>query len=181
MAKQLEALTDELTEFIAAQHIFFVATAGPEGKINLSPKGMDSLRVQAPNTISWLNMTGSGNETAAHLRTLNRITLMWCAFEGKPLILRVYGTAKVIQRDSADWEAAVAPFPGTPGARQVIVVEIELVQTSCGFGVPLMQYEQDRDTLLNWAAKKGDEGIKAYWQEKNRVSLDGISTGIPDK
>lgn len=178
MGKRMDVLTDELSEFIAAQKIFFVATAAAEGSINLSPKGMDSLRVLSPSRIVWLNMTGSGNETATHLQEQDRITLMWCAFEGKPLILRTYGHARVIHPRDADWSALYSMFPSTHGARQIIDVSIALVQTSCGFGIPLMDYQEDRTILLDWAEKKGPEGISDYWAEKNTRSLDGKATGI---
>ncbi len=178
MAQQHPGLNDRLTAFIAAQKIFFVGTAGVEGKVNVSPKGMDSLRVLGPNRVLWLNLTGSGNETAAHLLENGRITLMFCAFEGPPLILRLYGTGRSIHPRDAEWTEALAHFPPTSGARQVVDVHVDMVQTSCGFAVPMFDYQEDRKTLLTWAEKKGTDGLEAYWTEKNQVSLDGKPTGI---
>ncbi len=178
MGKKYDSINEKLTDFIIRQQIFFVATAAADGRINLSPKGMDSLRIISPNRIVWLNLTGSGNETAAHLRENDRMTLMFCAFEGEPKILRLYGHAKIHHPESPEWEAHIGRFPSLPGARQVIVMEVDLVQTSCGFGVPLFAYQGDREMLKEWANKKGEEGIKAYWKERNNVSLDGKPSGI---
>ncbi|MGD8587554.1 MAG: pyridoxamine 5'-phosphate oxidase family protein [Chromatiales bacterium] len=178
MGKQYLSINEKLTDFIIRQQIFFVATAAAGGRINLSPKGMDSLRIVSPNQVVWLNLTGSGNETAAHLLENDRMTLMFCAFEGDPKILRLYGHAKCHYPDTPEWEAHIGRFPGLPGARQIIVMEVDLVATSCGFGVPLFDYRGERDELREWAKKKGENGIKAYWQERNRVSLDGKPTGI---
>ena len=160
--------------FIESQPVFFVATAAREGRINLSPKGLDTLRVLDAWRIAWLNLTGSGNETAAHLQGSPRMTLMFCAFSGPPLILRVYGDARVVHRSDAAWDEWAARFPPLPGARQILLLDIERVQTSCGFGVPLMDYVGPRPTLVQWAEKKGGEGIRRYWAEKNAVSLDGV-------
>ncbi|MCB1051198.1 MAG: pyridoxamine 5'-phosphate oxidase family protein [Acidobacteria bacterium] len=164
--------------FIQHQQIFFVATAPESGHINLSPKGMDTLRVLDPQRVAWLNLTGSGNETAAHVLENGRITLMFCAFEGKPLILRLYGTARAIHRHDPEWNTFIGLFPPLPGARQIFLVEIEGIQSSCGMGVPLYQHVGDRDQLLEWADKKGAQGLSAYWQQKNTASLDGNPTGI---
>ena len=178
MAEQFESISPELTEWIHAQPIFFVATAAPDGRINLSPKGQDSLRVTGPNEILWLNLTGSGNETAAHLQELNRMTLMWCAFVGPPRILRVYGQADVIHPRDTEWQACTELLPASTGARQHYRMHIDLVQTSCGYAVPNMTYTEDRDVLTRWADKRGPEGIATYWAEKNQTSLDGKPTGI---
>ncbi len=178
MAEQFSELSEELHQFISAQKVFFVATAAADGRINLSPKGQDSLRVLGPHEILWMNLTGSGNETAAHLSELNRITLMWCAFEGPPRILRVYGTAHVFHPRDARWAECSAQIPSTVGTRQYFLVAIDLVQTSCGFGVPFMNYVEDRRVLATWAEKRGEQGISEYWQRKNQLSLDGKSTGI---
>lgn len=178
MAKQLPALNERLIHFIEAQKLFFVATAGAGGRINLSPKGMDSLRVLDDNRIAWLNLTGSGNETAAHILEQNRMTVMFCAFEGNPLILRLYGSAEILHDGDAEWEELSSLFPTLPGARQIFVLQIELVQTSCGFGVPLYTYQGERDTLLQWAEKKGPDGIREYWREKNSRSIDGKATDV---
>ncbi|MCP5137365.1 MAG: pyridoxamine 5'-phosphate oxidase family protein [Gammaproteobacteria bacterium] len=180
MGKRYDTLNDKHRAFIEAQPLFFVATAPPDGHINLSPKGLDSLRVLDANRILWLNLTGSGNETAAHLRESPRMTLMFCAFQGDPLILRVFGQARAIHADDADWEAARQHFGDLPGARQIIELEIELVQSSCGFGVPLMDVVGQREMLPAWADKKGEDGLRDYWRERNAVSLDGRPTGITD-
>ena len=180
MSKQFPELSDELSRFIGAQKVFFVATAAPDGRINLSPKGQDSLRVLNPNEILWMNLTGSGNETAAHLAESDRMTLMWCAFEGPARILRVYGTAQVFHPRDARWAEFSTQIPSTVGTRQYILVSIDLIQTSCGEAVPFMDYVEDRHVLSNWAEKKGEKGISEYWKERNQLSLDGKPTGILD-
>lgn len=178
MAKFYDGLTPMLTEFIEEQHIFFVATAPEEGRINLSPKGMDSFRVLSPTQIVWLNLTGSGNETAAHLLVNARMTIMFCAFEGKPLILRLYGQAKAYHERDAEYQAHIGWFDADAGARQIIVLEIESVQTSCGYAVPLMEFQEERTILSQWATKKGRQGVKEYWADKNTTSIDGHETQI---
>ena len=150
----------------------------PEGRVNLSPKGMDSLRVLGPNRILWLNLTGSGNETATHLRESPRMTLMWCSFTTRPLILRAYGSANVTHHGEPGWEALSTQFPAQPGARQIYDLAVDLVQTSCGYAVPFMEFVEDRPVLGTWAEAKGPEGIADYWAEKNATSLDGKPTGI---
>ncbi len=178
MSEKFEELSDELSLFIGTQKIFFVATAAPDGRINLSPKGQDSLRVLGPNEILWMNFTGSGNETAAHLSEANRMTMMWCAFEGPPRILRVYGTAQVFHPRNARWEEFSTQLPSTVGTRQYFLVSIDLVQTSCGYAVPQMDYVEDRQVLTKWAENRGEDGIAEYWKNRNQVSLDGKPTGI---
>jgi len=178
MAKRYPAITAEHTAFITQQKLFFVATAGAEGRINLSPKGMDSLRVLSGRRVVWLNATGSGNETAAHLLRHPRMTIMFCAFAGPPLILRLYGTARAIHPDMPEWDGLSALFTPLPGARQIFDVEVDLVQSSCGTAVPCFTYEQDRDMLRAWATAKGEAGIREYWAERNSVSLDGLPTRI---
>jgi hypothetical protein len=178
MGKKIAQLTPELKEFISAQKIFFVGTAMREGIVNISPKGMDSFRVLGDNRVMWLNVTGSGNETATHLQETDRITIMFCAFEGKPLILRLYGKGKVYHQFDAAWNEYINLFPNIAGARQLIDIEVEIVQTSCGMAVPFMDYNREREELKNWAEKKGEEGIKEYWQQKNVTSFDGHETGI---
>ncbi len=178
MAKQFDQLSDLLTRFIEAQHVFFVGTAAPGGRVNVSPKGMDSLRVLGPNRIVWRNLTGSGNETAGHLAQINRITLMWCGFEAKPMILRTYGSARTLHPRDADFEALNALFPTSPGARQIYDVAIDLVQTSCGFAVPFMDYVGERDVLKDWADGKGTEGVAEYWETRNQTTIDGAPTHI---
>ncbi|MEM1327882.1 MAG: pyridoxamine 5'-phosphate oxidase family protein [Bacteroidota bacterium] len=178
MGKQLKSITLQLADFISEQKIFFVGTAASEGTVNVSPKGMDSLRVMDANTVVWLNLTGSGNETAAHLLQNNRMTIMFCAFEGKPLILRLYGKAELYHERDQAFQEYMTLFPPNVGARQIIKLQVDLVQTSCGFAVPEMAFKGERTILENWAEKKGKEGIEAYWKEKNVKSLDGFETNI---
>ncbi len=178
MAEQFESLSPELIDWIGRQHLFFVATAARDGRVNVSPKGQDSLRVVNGREILWLNLTGSGNETAAHHQDVDRMTLMWCAFEGLPRILRVYGTAEIVHPRDQAWEACARLIPPPLGARQYFRMHLDLVQTSCGYAVPLMDFAGDRQVLTQWAEKRGTEGIRDYWQEKNRVSIDGRPTGI---
>jgi hypothetical protein len=178
MGKRLDQIRPDHQEFIENQKIFFVATAMATGRVNLSPKGTDTFRVLGPNRVMWLNLTGSGNETATHLQENDRITVMFCAFDGKPLILRLYGHATVYHIDDAEWSEYISLFPELTGARQLVDIEVDLVQTSCGMSIPLMDYVADRELLNNWADKKGRDGIREYWQEKNTVSLDGHPTGI---
>lgn len=178
MAKQYAQLTDDLTSFIRRQKIFFVGTAATDGRVNVSPKGMDTLRIITPNRIGWLNLTGSGNETAAHLRENDRITIMFCAFEGDPLILRLYGHAMAFHPHDAEWNSLIPFFPMIPGARQIIDISVDLIQTSCGMGVPFFDFKAERDHLEKWAEKKGPEGIQKYWEDKNQISLDGKPTGM---
>lgn len=179
MAERFECLLPEHQSFIEKQHMYFVGTAAPDGYVNVSPKGRDTLRILNDNQIVWLNLTGSGNETAAHLREANRMTLMFCSFDRQPLILRLYGKAECIQATDPGWDEWLTKFDHPAGARQVYVMDISLVQTSCGFAVPFYAFEGERDTLDKWAQKKGDEGVREYWQLKNTRSLDGKETGIP--
>jgi hypothetical protein len=181
MGKLYKQLTDELADFIRRQKIFFVGTAACDGRVNISPKGMDTLRVVAEDRVVWLNLTGSGNETAAHLRENDRITLMFCALEGDPLILRLYGHARIFHPYDAEWDSLLPLFPPIPGARQIVDVSVDMAQTSCGFGVPLFEFRAGRDHLEKWAVKKGPEDIRQYWAEKNQTSLDGKATGISKK
>jgi len=180
MAEQFDTLSAELIEWIKQQHVFFVATAARDGRINVSPKGQDSLRVLDGGQILWLNLTGSGNETAAHLLDSNRMTLMWCGFEGLPRILRAYGSAEAVHPRDADWADCARLIPPPVGARQYFKMQVDLVQTSCGYAVPLMDFVEDRQVLAKWSEKRGEDGIRNYWQEKNRLSLDGLPTGISD-
>lgn len=178
MAQRYDELSDTHIQFIAKQKIFFVGTATADSRINISPKGMDSLRVLSPRRVAWLNVTGSGNETSAHVQQQPRMTVMFCAFDGPPLILRLYGTAKVVHLRDPEWRELCSLFPPLPGARQIFDVTIDLVQTSCGMAVPYLSYAGDRELLNEWADKKGEEGLKQYREEKNQVSLDGIPTHI---
>lgn len=182
MAKFFNELTQELKTFIEAQHIFFVATATSEGRINLSPKGLaDSFRIVNSNKVLWLNLTGSGNETAAHLLKNDRMTIMFCSFENKPLILRLYGNAKIYHERDDEFNHYISFFPEIPGTRQIIEMTIDSVQTSCGFAVPFMDFKEERHQLNNWAEKQGKQRIENYWAEKNTKSIDGLDTKILDK
>ncbi len=178
MAKQFPSIDPKIQEFIEKQQMFFVATAAADGRINLSPKGLDSLKVVGPNRVVWLNLTGSGNESAAHLMQQNRMTIMFCSFDKNPLILRLFGTAETLHEGDKAWEKWDALFPAHAGKRQIFDMKVDLVQSSCGFGVPFYEYLGQRDTLLVWADKKGKEGIKDYWDEKNKLSLDGFPTDL---
>lgn len=179
MAKQFPHLDDTQQKFIAEQHMFFTGTAGPEGRVNISPKGMDSLRVLGPNRIVWMNLTGSGNETAGHLLENDRMTLMWCSFTTRPMIMRTYGTARTVHRDDADWSDLASLFPDHRSARQIYDLSIDLVQTSCGYAVPFMEFQSDRDTMQKWVDGKSDDQIRDYWVEKNQTTIDGKPTGVP--
>jgi hypothetical protein len=178
MAKQYPDISETLQDFIGKQNIYFVATAARDGRVNVSPKGMDTFRILDKNRVAWLNLTGSGNETAAHLLDTNRMTIMFCDFHDRPMILRLYGKANVIHTKDASWSEKVVLFPDLPGSRQIFEMTVDLVQTSCGFGVPLFDYQGDRDNLTQWATNKGEEGVEAYWQEKNLKSMDGKPTGM---
>ncbi len=178
MAKQYDHINKRIQQFISEQKIFFVATATDSSRINLSPKGMDSFRVMDEKRVLWLNLTGSGNETAAHLGVDGRITMMFCAFEGAPMILRLYGKGKVINPNDEKWSDYVDQFPKQAGTRQIIDIDIEMVQTSCGMSIPYFDFKEERLQLDDWAKQKGKEGIKNYWKEKNEVSIDGIPTKI---
>ncbi len=179
MGQQYDAISDRHRAFIERQPVFFVATAAREGHVNVSPKGLDSFRVLGPNRVAWLNGTGSGNETAAHLLDTDRMTLMFCSFAREPMILRLFGTARTVQPGDPDWDDRVALFPPLPGSRQVYDVAVHLVQTSCGYGVPLMEPQSQRDLMPAWATKKGADGLAAYRAEKNTTSVDGLPTGLP--
>jgi hypothetical protein len=178
MGKQYDALSERLIEFIARQKLFFVGTAAADSRVNISPKGMDSLRVLTNNRVIWLNVTGSGNETAAHVQQQPRMTIMFCAFEGEPMILRLYGSARAIHKNAAEWPELFAHFEPLAGARQIFDLSIDLVQTSCGMAVPYYSYDADRELLADWAVKKGEAGLQEYWQQKNQTSIDGLPTHI---
>lgn len=181
MSETTEALDEELTRFIEHQHIFFVATAPLEagGHINLSPKGHDTLRVLDPRTVAYLDLTGSGVETIAHLRQNGRITLVFCAFSGKPRIVRIYGSGEPVLPGDEGYDGLLDRFTPSAGVRSVIRVRVERVSTSCGYGVPLMTYEGERDTLTKWFERKGPEGIARYRRSKNSRSIDGLP-GLPE-
>ncbi|MCV6584916.1 MAG: pyridoxamine 5'-phosphate oxidase family protein [Marinibacterium sp.] len=180
MGTQFDQIGDTHRSFIDAQHMFFVGSAAETGRVNISPKGMDSLRVLGPNRIVWRNLTGSGNETAGHLKRVNRMTLMWCGFEQRPLILRAYGSAQTLHPRDDGFDALNALFPPSVSARQIYDVSVDMVQASCGYAVPFFDYVEDRDVLANWADTKGPEGISTYWRDRNQRTIDGLPTGVID-
>lgn len=183
MAQSFPAIEDRHREFVEKQHIFFVATAAPSGRVNLSPKGMESFKVLGANEVAYLDVTGSGSETAAHLRACEdgRLTIMFCAFEGPPQILRLYGRGESLPLGSPGYAALAHHFEALPGARQIIRLDVDLVQTSCGMAVPTFDYTGERDQLKNWARRQGQDGLRKYWRLKNMKSLDGMPTGFdPD-
>lgn len=180
---QFEAIGTEHRTFIEKQHVFFVASAAPGSRINLSPKGLDSLRVLDERTLVYLDLTGSGNETAAHLKADGRLTFMFCAFEGPPLILRLYGRGRILARGGAAYEGLLAQHFGGEerlGARQMVRLDVELVLTSCGYAVPSLEFRSERAGLDAWAANKGVDGLIAYRREKNAISIDGLPTGFAE-
>lgn len=178
MAKQYSEISTKLQKFIKEQRIFFVGTAASDGRVNVSPKGMDTFRISDPNKVLWLNLTGSGNETAAHLFENDRMTIMFCSFEGDPMTLRLYGHARPIHPRDREWDNLISMFPPYIGARQIIEMDVNLVQTSCGFAVPCFNFAGERDFLNKWAERKGREGLAEYWKESNQISLDGKPTRI---
>jgi hypothetical protein len=181
MAKFFPALTEEHRGFITRQHVFFAASAAATGRVNISPREAGAFRVLDEASVCWLDQTGSGSETAAHLRADGRLTVMFCAFAGAPLILRLYGRGQSLRRGGSDYAALLAEhYAGEEplGARQIIRVAVELVQTSCGYGVPMFDFTKDRPNLQRWARAKGEDGLEAYRREKNAVSLDGLPTGL---
>ena len=180
MGKQFPEIDDAHKAFIEAQHMFFVGTAAVEGKVNISPKGMDSLRIMAPNRIVWRNLTGSGNETAGHLHQVNRMTLMWCGFEKRPMIMRAYGSARTLQIDDPDFAELNDLFFNSPGARQIYDVQVDLLQTSCGFAVPFYDFVGEREVLRDWAENKGEAGVRDYWKTRNTKTIDGLPTHVPE-
>src|SRR5436305_948652 len=180
MANQYDRITPALQSFIQAQPLFFVATAplSEQGHVNLSPKGYDTFRILSPHQVAYLDLTGSGNETSAHLAENGRITFLFCAFRGTPQILRLYGKGETVLPGAERWEELVAQFPSYPGIRQIILASIHLIHTSCGYGVPLMELQQDRETLTRWATSKGEEGLVDYRGANNSKSLDGLPTPL---
>jgi len=178
MSEKFSALEEQHMHFIGEQHLFFVGTAGSEGYINVSPKGMDTFRVISPTEIAWLNLTGSGNESAAHVSENGRMTVMFCSFGKQPLIMRLYGQAEVVHPRDDNWAKLLPLFPEQLGARQIFRLQLELVLTSCGYAVPRYDLRDHRPTLKKWAEKKGRDGVEQYWHEKNLLTLDGKPTGI---
>jgi hypothetical protein len=180
---RFDHITDRLAAFIRRQHLFFVATAPLAGdaRVNLSPKGLATLRILGPNRVAYLDLTGSGNETSAHITENGRITFMFCALEVPAQILRLYGRGRTILPGSDDWDELIGGFELLPGARQIIVADIDRVQTSCGWGVPLYEYQKERPTLVKWAVGKGEDWLEDYRCETNSASIDGLPTPIGER
>ena len=180
MGKTYDHIAPDLRAFIEAQKLFFVATAPLDGggHVNLSPKGLDCFRVLSDRSVAYLDLTGSGNETSAHVEENGRITLRFCAFDGPPNILRLYGRGRTVLPGAPRWDDLASKVPQYPGARQIIHADIDRVMTSCGFAVPLYDYRGDRDTLVRWAETKGDAALIDYRQQKNTRSIDGIRTAL---
>jgi hypothetical protein len=180
MGKTFDRIAPELRDFIARQQMFFVATAplGADGHVNLSPKGLDTFRVIDDHIVAYLDLTGSGNETSAHLEENRRITLMFCAFEGPPMILRLYGTGQTVLPATAEWTRLRETFGDYPGVRQIIIARIDRAMTSCGFAVPRYEYVEQRNELIRSAEKKGPGELEQYRREKNTRSIDGIVTAL---
>lgn len=174
-----DRISGELAAFIAEQPLFFVATAPLSGgHINVSPKGLDTFRVIDPVTVGYLDLTGSGNETSAHVADNGRLTIMFCSFGAKPMILRLYGRGRTVLPGEERFQTLRPHFGEITGARQIIVLDVERVQTSCGYAVPRMDNPRHRDTLVRWADNKGDKGLEAYRRDKNVVSIDGLPAPI---
>lgn len=177
MGKLLASIDDALRDWLAAQHVFFVATApsGDDGHVNCSPKGGDSFAVLGPLRVAYLDRVGSGVETIAHVRQNGRIVLMWCAFEGAPRIVRLHGRGRIVRPGDAEYAELRRAFAGPElGVRAIVLVDVTRVGDSCGFGVPLLRHEGPREVMNAWAEKKGADGVAAYIREKNAQSLDGL-------
>ena len=181
MAVKFDSINKEHKAFIEKQKMFVIGSAGAEGFINVSPKGMDSFRIIDENTVVWLNYTGSGNETSAHVQENGRMTVMFNSFDKAPLILKLYGIATVIHESDDRWDEMAAHFEHSDGTRQFFEMKVELVLTSCGYAVPHYEFIKERDTRKKWTDKKGREGIKEYWAENNTHTLDGVETHVLDK
>ena len=178
MGKQFSQIEDQHRTFIESQRIFFVASAAPQGRINVSPKGMGTLRVLGANEVAYLDCTGSGSETRAHLVASpdKRLTVMFCAFVGPPSILRLYGQGRSLMRGTPEYGAKVHHFEEMPGARQIVRLEVDLVQVSCGMGVPLFDYKEDRQSLVRYWLNQGADNLNKYWGLNNMASIDGLPT-----
>jgi len=179
MAKQFPKIEDEHRAFIEKQKIFFVGSAAPTGRVNVSPKGMDALRVLGPSRVAYLDLTGSGNETSAHVEACHdhRLTIMFCAFEGLPMIMRLYGRGTIHRLGTPEYEALLPRFTDTVGARQIVQLDVDVLQTSCGYAVPFFDYREERPNLVRWAENKGEDGLEEYRRMNNVRSLDGFPTG----
>lgn len=178
MAKFYTELNNGLKQFIAAQHVFFNASAPNEGRINLSPKGLDTFRILNDKLVAYLDLTGSENETAAHVAENGRLTLMFCSFEDKPSILRLYGKGRVVFPRDPEWQELHSQFPTIPGERQIVLLDIESIMTTCGFAVPLFEFKGQRTLLPDWSCKMGEERLNEYRHERNLKSIDGLPTHL---
>ncbi|WP_133407248.1 pyridoxamine 5'-phosphate oxidase family protein [Parashewanella tropica] len=178
MGKIFESITTHQRDFILKQKMFFVATAAGEGRVNLSPKGLDAFRLINEHQVAWLNLTGSGNETSMHVQQNPRMTMMFCAFEGSPLILRLYGKAKVLHQADENFDTYSKLFPTFTGTRQIFVLDIDKTQSSCGMGVPLYDFVEQRQQLVQSHDKQGKNGVEAYWKKANQLSFDGDETRV---
>lgn len=180
MAKFFDSIQPKHKAFIEHQKMFFVASAplSADGHVNVSPKGLDSFRILNDNRVAYMDITGSGNETSARILENGRITIMFCAFDGAPNIMRLFGHGRTILQEDAEWSELSVHFELHPSTRQIIVIDVDMVQTSCGFGVPFYEYTGERDQSYKWAESKGEDGLLAYREEKNRTSLDGLPTAM---
>jgi hypothetical protein len=181
MAKQFEALNPDHRDFIQRQSIFFVSSATAGSRVNISPREISALRIVDDHSVIYLDRTGSGNETAAHMLADGRLTIMFCAFTGPPQIMRLYGTGTSVGWENAEFEDLISQYYGGSkplGTRQIMRLKFDLVQTSCGYGVPLFEYKGDRNAIENWHENKGPDGIQSYWEQKNLSSIDGLPTGL---
>jgi len=175
VGRAFETITDPMKSFIERQHMFFVATApNQDGSVNVSPKGLDSFRILDANRVGYLDLTGSGAETIAHVRQNGRITFMFCAFDGKPNIVRLYGTARVVRPNDDEFSELMPRFNERKAIRSLIVANIHRTSNSCGYSVPLMDFVDNRTKLDEWAVAKSDNDLAAYWAQKNNVSIDGL-------
>jgi hypothetical protein len=176
MSQVFDSIDASIERWIAAQHVFFVATAplAADGIVNCSPKGLDSLRVTGPRELVYVDFTGSGVETIAHLRENGRIVIMMCAFEGPPRIMRFQGTGEVLIPGTPEFHALIGRFPSHPGVRALVRVHVARIADSCGYAVPEMQFVREREALPMWALKRGEDGVRAYQLERNAASLDGL-------
>ncbi len=178
MAEFFDHIPENLQRFIAEQKMFFIATAAATGRISLSPKGMDTFRCLGARQAAYLDLTGSGNETAAYLKADGRATIMFCSFDQRALILRLYGHGRAVQPGDAEWDGLIGNFPAIPGTRQIMLFDINSVQTSCGYAVPEYELKQERQILVQWAQKKTPDELETYRSSKNSVSIDGFDTGL---
>jgi hypothetical protein len=177
MGLNWRTIPQDMRDFIEEQKLFFVATAPRDGRVNLSPKGLDTLRVLDDRTVVYLDLTGSGNETAAHVSENGRMTMMFCAFSGTAMTLRLYGQAELIRPDHPEWTLLRGLFEEFPGTRQIFRLKVDSVATSCGWSVPVYKSPRERDELIEWSRKQSEDELEAYRLANNVVSIDGLPTG----